>query len=233
MQIDVIAFDADDTLWHNEPLYTMTTEKFLDLLAGYHERDWMMKRLHETEIRNLEYFGYGIKSFSLSMIETAIELTEGRLTGAEIGRIVDLAKQMLRAPVNLLENVAETVSALAPQYRLMVITKGDLFDQESKLAQSGLADYFTHVEIVSDKNRAVYQAILTKHQIDIGRFLMVGNSPRSDILPIVELGGRAVHIPYLTTWAHELVEEPFARAGYYALENIGMLPALLERLTRD
>lgn len=231
MQIDVIAFDADDTLWHNESLYAMTTEKFLDLLAGYHERDWMMQRLHETEIRNLEYFGYGIKSFSLSMIETAIELTEGRVTGAEIGRLVELAKQMLRSPVNLLENVAETVATLAPHYRLMVITKGDLFDQESKLAQSGLADYFTHVEIVSDKHRAVYQAILAKHQIDIGRFLMVGNSPRSDILPIVELGGRAVHIPYLTTWVHEQVDEPFAHAGYYALENIGMLPALLERLT--
>jgi putative hydrolase of the HAD superfamily len=233
MTIDVIAFDADDTLWHNEPLYTVTTENFVDLLAGYHDREWITARLYETEVRNLDYFGYGVKSFALSMIETAIELTEGRVTGADIRRIIDYAKQMLRAPVHLLEHVAETVAALAPAHRLMVITKGDLFDQESKLAQSGLADYFTHVEIVSEKNRAAYESILAQHRIDVGRFLMVGNSLRSDILPVVELGGRAVHIPYRTTWAHETVSEPLDEGSYYALEHIGLLPALVTQIAAD
>src|SRR5215813_9991748 len=139
---DVIAFDADDTLWHNEPLYRGAQRQALEIVAHYHDRDWIERRMYETEIRNLKHFGYGIKGFTLSMIETAIELTEGRISGGEIHAILGYAKAMLAAPVELLDGVRETISQLAGCYQLMLITKGDLFDQESKIARSGLGDYF-------------------------------------------------------------------------------------------
>ena len=207
--IDVIAFDADDTLWHNESLFTVTQSKFKQLLATYHGDEWIEAKLNETERRNIEHFGYGIKGFTLSMIETAIELTEGRISGAEIQQIIDYAKAMRQAPVELLDGVAETVSALADQYTLMLITKGDLFDQESKIARSGLGDYFTHVEIVSEKNSGVYRAIIAKHQLDPRRFLMVGNSIKSDIRPALAAGLGAVFIPNENTWAleHAVLDE--------------------------
>src|SRR5687768_3259022 len=144
-RFDVVALDADDTLWHNETLFTATQTHFRELLARYHDPEWIDRRLYETETRNLSHFGYGVKGFTLSMIETAIELTEGRVTGAEVQRIVDLGREMLRAPVDLLDGVAETVAALADAYRLVLVTKGDLFDQESKLARSGLGDAFSAV----------------------------------------------------------------------------------------
>ncbi len=228
---DIIGLDADDTLWHNETIFSMTQDKFKRLLSPYHSAEWIDQRLFATEMRNLEYFGYGIKGFTLSMIETAIELTEGRIQGSEIQMIIDFAREMRRTPVQLLEHVQEVVTTLVQQYQLMLITKGDLLDQESKIAQSGLADYFRHIEIISEKTEAAYAAILAKYGIPPERFLMVGNSLKSDILPVVAIGGQAVHIPYHITWSHEVIADAESRQqGYVTLEHIGLLPALVEQM---
>ncbi len=154
---DVIAFDADDTLWHNETLFSMTQDKFRQLLARYEGAELALDKLYEIELRNLETFGYGIKGFTISMIEAAIELTQGRVVGQDIQQIIDFAREMLRAPVQLLDHVAELIPELAQSYTLMLITKGDLFDQESKIAQSGLADHFAQIEIVSEKRKETYR----------------------------------------------------------------------------
>jgi putative hydrolase of the HAD superfamily len=228
---DVIAFDADDTLWHNEPLYRGTQRQVLDILGHYHDRDWIERRMYETEVRNLEHYGYGIKGFTLSMIETAIELTEGRIGGAEIGRIIELTREMFKAPVELLDGVAETIAALSEAHELMLITKGDLFEQQAKIARSGLADYFGKIEIVPVKVKETYRSIASKHKIDPQRFLMIGNSMRSDILPVIEMGGRAIYIPYENTWEHENVSEA-ELAGREILQttHIRRIPDLIEEL---
>lgn len=229
--IDLIALDADDTLWHNETMFSLTQAKFLELLAGEHSPELIERKLYETELRNLHNFGYGVKGFTLSMIETALELTDRQISGAIIQQIIDFAKAMVHAPVELLDHVAEVVPWLAERYSLMLLTKGDLFDQESKLARSGLAEHFRYVEIVSDKTATSYRALFERYQIEPARFLMVGNSLRSDILPVTALGGRAVYIPYHLTWAHETVTEQDAQSHQYVeLEHIGDLPALLEQL---
>ncbi len=232
--LEVIAFDADDTLWHNERLYANAQTRFRDLLAHYHSPEWIDQRLYEAEMRNLPHFGYGIKAFALSMIETAVELTEGRISGHDIQAIIDTAKGMLAAEVELLEHTAETITRLAGAYALMVITKGDLRDQETKITRSGLAEHFRFVEIVSDKKPQTYRAILGRYGMTPERFLMVGNSLRSDILPVLALGGSAVYIPHPLTWAHEVDDPPPAgHPGYFELEHIGLLPSLLERLERE
>jgi putative hydrolase of the HAD superfamily len=231
---DVIAFDADDTLWHNETLYSTTQSQFRDLLARYEQADLSEQALYETEMGNLRFYGYGIKSFGLSMIETAIRLTGGRIQARDIQAIIDLIKEMLQAPVQLLEHVEEVIPALAKDYTLMLITKGDLLDQEAKIARSDLGPYFSHVEIVPDKNAEVYYSILDKHDICAERFLMVGNSVRSDILPVIAVGGHAVHVPYHITWAHETVSElDPASESYAVLEHLGHLPAYIDELRRD
>jgi putative hydrolase of the HAD superfamily len=227
-KFDIIAFDADDTLWHNETLYNRTEEKFRDLLKSYHPADWIQQRLFETQVRNLKIFGYGIKGFTLSMIESAIELTEGRITGSEIQQIIGFSREMLTAPIQLLDNVEDTIVRMSQMCPLMLITKGDLFDQESKIARSGLADYFKHIEIVSDKNPEIYQTILQKRGISPQRFLMIGNSLKSDILPVLAIGGQAVYIQYQTTWAHEVVDPQTLRdAKYFEIERIGEIFELL------
>lgn len=228
---DVIAFDADDTLWHNETLYAMTQERFKELLAPYHDGEIVDRELYETEMRNLTRYGYGIKAFTLSMIETAIELTDSRVGGAEIRQIIDFAHEMMIAPVRLLAGVEEVLKALGTDYRLMIITKGDLFEQESKVARSGLADRFDLIEIVSNKRPETYSSLLAKHGIVADRFLMVGNSLPSDILPVIAVGGRGVYIPYHTTWAHEVVDEDeLAGKNYIELESIRQLPGQLPGL---
>jgi putative hydrolase of the HAD superfamily len=230
---DVIAFDADDTLWHNEPIYRGAQHQVLDILAHYHDRDWIERRMYETEIRNLEHYGYGIKGFTLSMIETAIELTEGRIGGAEIGRIIELTREMFSAPVELLDGVEETIATLAASHDLMLITKGDLFEQQAKISRSGLAVHFDKIEIVPVKIRETYQSIVARHEISPQRFLMVGNSIRSDVLPVIEMGGHAVHIPYETTWEHEIVpEEELAGREFISLAHIRELPALIYATSR-
>ncbi len=185
-------------------------------------------------MRNLQYYGYGIKGFALSLIETAIELTQGRISGREIQEVIDLAKDMLTAEVQLLEYARETIARLAISYPLMMITKGDLFDQEAKIARSGLRQYFQYVEIVSDKTRDGYATLLARYHLEPSRFLMVGNSLRSDISPVVALGGWAVHIPYPITWAHENVSPPQRdQKRYFELEHLGLLPALIEELKKQ
>lgn len=232
-RFDMIAFDADDTLWHNEGLYARAQAAFKQLLAHYHSPDWIDERLYQTEMRNLQHFGYGIKGFALSMIETAVELTEGRISGADIQKIIDIARGMLTADVELLEHAAETLAGLAATHLLMLITKGDLRDQEVKIARSGLAAHFQQIEIVSDKSQASYARLLRRQGVAPERFLMVGNSLRSDILPVLALGASAVYIPYHLTWAHETTDPPPAgQAGYYQLEHLGQLPGLLDELER-
>jgi putative hydrolase of the HAD superfamily len=221
-----LAFDADDTLWHNETHYAETQEAFRALLRPYHDDAWIDARLHDTEMRNLGHYGYGIKGFTLSMIETALELTEDRLDGAGIRQVVDLGKAMLNKPVDPLPGVAEVLGQLAKSFDLMVITKGDLFDQETKLVKSGLGSHFSKVEIVSEKDEAAYADILERHGIAPASFIMVGNSVKSDILPVLALGARAVHIPYHLTWAHEVVSGP-ADSPFPVLDSILELPALL------
>jgi putative hydrolase of the HAD superfamily len=182
-------------------------------------------------MRNLPIYGYGIKGFALSMIEAALEMSQQKIGGREIQCVLDLAKQMLSTDVELLEGVAEVVAELAQAYPLMLITKGDLVHQEAKIEQSGLKPYFRAIEIVADKTPQSYAALLARYHVEPSRFLMVGNSLRSDVLPVLAIGGQAVHVPYAITWAHEHVEVPPDRRGrYHELEHIGQLPALLKSL---
>jgi putative hydrolase of the HAD superfamily len=229
---DLIAFDADDTLWHNERLYEQNQARLADLLARYgvgHET--VDGRLLQMESRNIGVFGYGIKSFTLSMIETAVELTGGGISGQDVLAIIGFARTQLNAPVELLEHVPETVSRLAARHRLMVITKGDLQDQETKMARSGLGEFFRDIEVVSDKTPASYARLFKNHHFDPAYVAMVGNSLRSDILPDLELGGTAVYIPYQSSWVHEAAEAPVPGTPcFYQLEHLGQLPALLEQL---
>jgi putative hydrolase of the HAD superfamily len=230
-RFEMIAFDADDTLWHTERLYVDAQSMFRKLMARYDSP--VDDRLHQVEMRNLRHFGYGIKGFALSMIETAVELTGGRITGADIQAIVDQAKRMLTADVELIAHADEALRSLVDRYPLMVITKGDLQDQETKIARSGLADCFRDIEIVSDKTRESYEALLRRHGIAPDRFLMVGNSLRSDILPVLAMGASAVYVPCELTWAHETAEPPpVDQPGFHEIEHIGLLPGLLERLER-
>jgi putative hydrolase of the HAD superfamily len=231
--IETVLLDGDDTLWHNEPLFAEMTARFLALLAPYHSADWIQERLYETEVRNLRHYGYGIKSFVLSMIETAIELTEGRIGGSEIGVVLEFGKEMLEAPVSLLEHAEETVVRLSDSYRLMLVTKGDLFDQESKIARSGLAEYFDAVEIVAEKSESTYRAIASRNGIEFDKSVIVGDSLKSDIVPVAKLGGRAIHVPYGTTWQHETVPDDILRAyEYQTAPSIRDVPALIEELAK-
>ena len=217
--ITTVAFDADDTLWANEDLFVAAQTRYTALLAPY-RHDWDAQELHATEQRNLAYFGYGIKGFTLSMIETAIQISDGAITGREIGQIIDLAREMVHAPLTLLPHVADVIPALAQTYRLMLITKGDLFDQEAKIARSGLADYFRHIEVVSEKNSSTYARILRRHDINPSEFVMIGNSLRSDILPVVALGAHAIHVPYHLTWQHEHVDVPVDERTWHEMADI-------------
>ena len=229
---DVIAFDADDTLWHNERLYLQTQAGLVDLLAPYGiDRPTIEERLSQTESNNIRVFGYGIKSFTLSMIETAVALTGGNFSGTDVQSIINLGRAQLNAPVELLEHVLEAVSHLAARHPLMLITKGDLLDQENKLARSGLAEYFRDIEVVSDKTPQSYAALFRNHDLDPVHVLMVGDSMRSDILPVLELCGCAVYIPYPGTWLHEAAAAPApGTPGFYQLEQLNQLPNLLDQL---
>ncbi|NIM92868.1 MAG: HAD hydrolase-like protein [Anaerolineales bacterium] len=232
--IDMIAFDADDTLWHNEPLYVDANRKLQDLLVGYASGETIRQKLDQIEEDNFKIYGYGIKSFALSMIQTAVELSIGKISGDEVNKIIDIAKDMLLAEVVLLEGVVETIEVLANSYPLMIITKGDIVDQESKIDRSGIGGYFHQIEIVGEKVQETYTELLSKYGIPPERFLMVGNSLRSDILPVVALGGLTAYIPYELTWQREMVHEnEKVDEGYYELESIHQLPRLLARLKSE
>jgi putative hydrolase of the HAD superfamily len=229
--IDLVALDADDTLWHNEPMYTSTRERFCALLSRYEPAGIPDERLHDVEMRNLQHFGYGVKGFALSMIETAIELTHGKLENEDVRTIIGWGREMLAAPVALLDGVRETVEELAGTFPLILLTKGDLLHQETKLAGSSLGDHFTGIEIVSEKNAEVYRKVLRRYGVRPSRFVMVGNSLRSDILPVLEVGAHAVYIPYEGTWIHEHVAaERLRDAQYHEIAHIRELPALLRNL---
>ncbi|TMD19723.1 MAG: HAD family hydrolase [Chloroflexi bacterium] len=231
MPIKVVAFDGDDTLWHNETHFNFTQAALRNLLRGHAPNAEVDARLFDTEMANLSLYGYGIKSFTLSMIETAIEITNGTIPASDLRVILDWGKRMLREPTELLEGVRETLLDVSRNHELLLITKGDLFDQESKLARSGLAERFGGVEILSDKNVDSYRRVLSRRGIDAGEFVMVGNSLRSDVVPVVELGARAVHIPYHVTWQHEQVDEDSVPGdGWFRLEKITELSPLLGSL---
>jgi putative hydrolase of the HAD superfamily len=231
--LDAIAFDGDDTLWHNEGLFSMTQERFRALLADWVSPEELDARLLETERENVAVYGYGVKGFTLSMIESAIEVTNGNVDADTIYRILSFGKDQLRHPVELLPGVEATIDALAGRYRLMLITKGDLFDQESKIARSGLADHFDVIEVVHEKEPDIYRRVLRRNTIDPAQFLMVGNSVRSDVLPVLELGGRAALVPYHLTWELEVAEPPREHDGYWELEHISQVPELVARLDGD
>jgi len=224
--ITTIAFDADDTLWHTERIFINTKDKYKSLLSEFHDGDWIERHLDETETNNIKHFGYGIKGFTLSMIETACELSEGRITGDKIKEIIGFAKEMLAAPIDVLEGVRETIEELSRNYRLMVITKGDLLDQEAKLARSGLGDFFDAFEIVPRKDAKIYKYVMRRHKIPAEEFLMVGNSLKSDILPVLEAGAQAVFVPYETEWFHERVS-PEELEG----KNFGRVESMSELTT--
>ncbi|TGE05998.1 HAD family hydrolase [Hymenobacter fodinae] len=203
----LIAFDADDTLWSNQPHFDEVEARLFNIMAHCGDPDYISQHLNAVQRENMKLFGYGAKSFMLSMIETAIQLTEGAVTGVYIQQILDMGKDLLRYPIEPLPGVVEVLTELRQRgHRLMVLTKGDLFDQESKIARSGLGDYFDHVEIVSEKDEATYQRLLTRYSAQPETFCMIGNSLKSDIIPIARLGFRSVHVPYHATWIFERVD---------------------------
>ena len=226
--IRVIGFDADDTLWVNETYFREVEDKFAKILEDYEVNDRVTQELFKVEIGNLPIYGYGVKGFVLSMIECALDLSNHTLPQTAISEIIKLGKAMLEHPIELLPNVVDVISALKDDYRLIVVTKGDLLDQERKLQRSEIAHYFHHVEILHDKQEANYLKLLRQQDIDPKEFLMVGNSLKSDVLPVVGIGAQAVHIPYHTTWPHEEVshqahEDPV----YLTLSSIEELPGHL------
>jgi putative hydrolase of the HAD superfamily len=228
--LTAIGFDADDTLWQNEQFYRMTEERFAGLLAGYAAPEALSPRLLEAERRNLEVYGFGIKGFTLSMIETAIEVTDGRVPASVIDAILRAGRDMLDHPVETLPHAKETLEELADRYRIILITKGDLFDQERKLAQSGLGDLFDAVEIVSDKTASTYRRVFGRHADGPERSMMVGNSLKSDVVPAIEAGSWGVHVPHDLTWALEHAEVPGESPRYRRLAHLGELPDLVARV---
>jgi putative hydrolase of the HAD superfamily len=231
---DIIALDADDTLWDNESFYIDAKAEFVGLLQIYEPDPEVTKaRLDEIEEGNVAIYGYGIKSFLLSMIEAALDISDGLVSPDDLQVVIDLGREMLTSPVKIFPHTEETLVALAQRWDLMLITKGDIFEQTQKIDRTGLAKYFRYVEIVGQKTPAVYRALLQRHNIDPARFLMVGNSLRSDIQPVLALGGQAVYIPYINTWVHEhRLDGELSKDGYYELESLAELPELLERISK-
>lgn len=221
--ITTLGFDADDTLWINETYFRETEHKFARLLSAYETENKIDQELFKTEIQNLEFYGYGIKGFMLSMIESAIDLSNGTIDIASVSEIIKMGKEMIDKPVELLEGVEEVLKSLNGDYRVLLLTKGDLLDQERKLKRSGLSDYFHHIEVLSDKKEANYRNLLEHLEIDPSEFLMIGNSLKSDVLPLIKIGARAVHIPFHTTWAHETVSAEEENDSYATLSSIKQL----------
>ena len=224
MTITTVGLDADDTLWHNETIFRLTHARFVDLLADHGDEATIEARMAETERRNLRLYGYGVKGFTLSMIETAMELCDGGAPPEVVREILAAGREMLAHPVETLPGVDEALAALAEKYLLVLITKGDLMDQERKLAASGLGELFAAVEIVSEKDRSTYDRIFARHGTGADEAVMAGNSVKSDVLPAIEAGAFAVHIPYHITWAHELADAPEGHPRYVSLSRIGELP---------
>jgi putative hydrolase of the HAD superfamily len=224
MPITTVGLDADDTLWHNETIFRLTHARFVDLLDDHGDAEMIEARLAEVERRNLRLYGYGVKGFTLSMIETAMELCDGGAPPEVVREILAAGREMLGHPVEPLPGVDAALAALSQKYRLVLITKGDLMDQERKLAASGLGELFVAVEIVSEKDRGTYERVFSRYGTGAGEAVMAGNSMKSDVLPALDAGAYGVHIPYHVTWAHELADAPENHPRYGALETIDDLP---------
>jgi len=220
MNIKVIAFDADDTLWVNEPYFQETEKKFCELLEDYLPHHSISQELFKTEIANLSLYGYGVKGFMLSMIETALSVSNNTLNITVIEKALQYGKELLARPIEILEGVEDTLQALSKRYRLVVATKGDLLDQERKLKKSGISHYFHHIEIMSDKQEADYLKLIKHLDIQPAEFLMIGNSIKSDVMPVLAIGGHGVHVPYHTTWAHEQVSHTIEHTNFKKAQNI-------------
>ena len=233
--LELIAFDADDTLWHNEINYRKSEQDLCELLKDYAGCDEVMSYLLKRENNNIPYYGYGVKSFTFSMIETAIDLTDGEIKSREVQKIIGFARRMLDFEVTLLDGVKEVIQQLSVSFPLLVITKGDLLDQQIKLQRSGLETYLPAYEVVSNKDAETYARLFERYLVNPQKVLMVGNSLKSDVLPVVELGGYGVHIPYHTTWEHELLDHnPHAdNERFYEMETIRDLPELINKLNGD
>lgn len=227
MPIKVIAFDADDTLWVNEPYFRETEDKFCALLEDYMPFHSLQQELFKTEMQNLALYGYGIKGFMLSMVETALRVSNNTVSNVVMDKVLGFGKDLLGRPIELLEDIESVLHALKPHYRLVVATKGDLLDQERKLKKSGLESYFHHIEIMSDKQVADYEKLIRHLDITPDEFMMIGNSLKSDVLPVLQLGGHAVHIPYHTTWEHEKIDHHIEHENFRQMEHAGQLLSLL------
>lgn len=225
--IKVIGFDADDTLWVNEPYFQEVEKQFCLILKPYQDEAETSKELFRTEMQNLEIYGYGAKGFILAMIETAIRITEGKITPNEISRIIAIGKTLLNMPIQLLDGIEDVLQKLKGKYQLILATKGDLLDQERKLQKSGLTGYFHHIEIMSDKHENNYKKLLSHLDIQPHEFLMVGNSVKSDILPVIKIGASAIHVPFEVTWQHENHHEPTGNDDFITVSEISEILNLL------
>ncbi|WP_395540845.1 HAD family hydrolase [Neotabrizicola sp. sgz301269] len=228
--ITTIGFDADDTLWQNEAYFRLTQERFADLLRDHAAPEHLMARLLEAERRNIGAYGFGVKGFTLSMIETAIEVTEGRVPASVIQEILGAGRAMLDHPVELLPGALEAVTALAQSHRIVLVTKGDLLHQERKLAQSGLGEHFHGVEIVSDKQADTYARVFARHGTGADQAAMVGNSLKSDVIPALEAGAFGIYVPHGVTWALEAADEPLGHARYGQISDLTGLAPLIARI---
>lgn len=217
--IKAIAFDADDTLWVNEPFFRNAEKEFCELMKDHLDEERCNQLLFEVEMQNLPLYGYGIKPFTLSLIEAAIRFSDGKIPVSAINTLIERGKQMLEQPVEILDGIPETLQKLNGDYRLVMATKGDLLDQERKLIKSGLEPYFHHIEIVSDKTEVQYRKLVKHLDVKPEEFLMVGNSVKSDILPVLNIGAHAFHIPFHTTWVHEVVKEPVDHPKFRLLNS--------------
>lgn len=228
--IRTIGLDADDTLWHTETLFQETQSRLAEMMCRYADERAVQARLQATEIENVKVFGYGIKGFTLSMIETAITLSQGNVTPEEIHEIVGMGKRMLRAPLTLMPHVETVLANLNRRFRLILITKGDLLDQTNKVDKSGLGEYFEGVEVVSEKDKSSYTAVFDRYEIDPANFMMIGNSIPSDIEPVLNLGGYAVHVPYQITAIHELHDGTIESERFFKAGSLSEVPGLIARL---
>lgn len=220
MNLKVIAFDADDTLFVNEPYFQETEEKFCVMMSDYLSKQGLSQELFKTEVDNLHLYGYGIKGYTLSMIEAAMKISNNTLSVEVIGEIIDLGKELLQRPIELLDGVEETLKSLHGNYKLVVATKGDLKDQQRKLHDSGLGNYFHHIEVMADKQEVNYEKLLKRLEIESKEFFMIGNSLKSDILPVLGIGGYAVHIPFHTTWEHEKISHKVDHPNFRTVDKI-------------
>ncbi len=230
--ISVIGFDADDTLWHTENMFQGVQARLEEILARHAPREEVERRLHATEIANVKLFGYGVKGFTLSMVETAVQISEGRITGDEVHQILMMGKEMLEAPIELMPNIKTVLNSLEQDYRLMLITKGDVLDQTNKIDKSGLGDCFDVVEVVQEKDPASYEKVLATHGVDASEFIMIGNSIPSDVAPVLTLGGYGVHVPYQHVAVFEKHRDDPDSDRFFRLDAIAEFPGLVAEINK-